>query len=371
MGKRREDREMRKKDMHRTVEAIWSKEKVGYQPFEIFLRVAAFLYGLSIFLRNLFYDMGLFRRQRLPCKVVSVGNITVGGTGKTPMVIYLAGLLKEKGFRPAVLSRGYKGKTKAPINIVSDGNRLFMKPEDCGDEPALIGKSLTGIPVLTGPKRVMTGKVAVEQFGADVLILDDAFQHRQLARDLDIVLVSAGRPLGNGFLLPAGPLRESPASLKRSDLIVRTGVDSEAVPLPVSKPEFRARHRATALFNASTGRHRLLEELRGCRVCAFAGIANPEGFRKTLTAAGAVVVALLPFPDHHEYSREDIRAIQKMAVEEKADLIVTTEKDGVKLNRFHIFLEKIELLRVTMDFASGEKVFVEELLKKLGYSSAD
>jgi len=357
---------MKKKDMQKSVEAIWSKEKIGYQPFEIILRVASFLYRLPVFLRNRCYDMGLIRQEKLPCKVISVGNITVGGTGKTPTVIYLANLLKEKGFRPAVLSRGYKGKAKAPINIVSDGNRLFMKPEDCGDEPALIGKSVTGVPVLTGPKRAMTGRVAIEQFGADLLILDDAFQHRQLARDVDIVLVSAANPLGNGFLLPAGPLRESSASLKRSDLIVRTGVGSEAVPLPVSKPEFRSRHRATALLNAATGLNRPLEDLRGCRVCAFAGIAHPDGFRETLTDAGAVMAVFLPFPDHHAYSREDIREIQKRAEEEKADLIVTTEKDGVKLIRFHMFLEKIELVRVTMDFAPDEKVFAEALLKKLG-----
>jgi len=362
---------MKEKDMRGTVEAIWSEEKIGYRPFEIFLRVASRLYRLSIFLRNRLYDMGLLRQERLPCKVISVGNITVGGTGKTPMVIYLANLLREKGFHPAVLSRGYKGKAKAPINIVSDGNRLFMKPEDCGDEPALIGKSVTGVPVLTGPKRVMTGRVAVEQFGSDVLILDDAFQHRQLARDVDIVLVSAGRPLGNGFLLPAGPLREAPVSLRRADLIVRTGDNAEEIPLPVAKPEFRARHRAAAVINAATGRNYPLEDLRGRRACAFSGIAYPDGFRKTLTEAGVVIAAFLPFPDHHAYSREDIREIQKRAAEENADLIVTTEKDGVKLSRFHMFLEKIDLLRVTMDFTPDDKDFVETLLKKLGHSSAD
>jgi len=362
---------MKKKDMRGAVEAIWSKERIGYQPFEIFLRVVSLLYRLLIFLRNRFYDMGLLRRERLPCKVVSVGNITAGGTGKTPVVIYLARLLKEKGFRPAVLSRGYKGKAKAPINVVSDGNRLFMKAEDCGDEPFLIGKSVAGVPVLTGPKRVITGRVAVEQFGADVLILDDAFQHRQLARDLDIVLVSAVRPLGNGFLLPAGPLRESPASLKRSDLIVRTGDDAEVVSLSVSGPEFRARHRAAAVINAATGLDFPLEDLRGQRVYAFSGIAYPEAFRKTLTAAGVVVVALLPFPDHHVYSREDIREIQKRAEEEKADLIMTTEKDGVKLNRFHMFLEKIHLLRITMDFTPDEKAFSDAVLEKLGHPQAD
>jgi tetraacyldisaccharide 4'-kinase len=360
---------MKKKDMRGTVEAVWTQEKIGYHPFEIFLRGASFLYRLAILLRNRLFDLGLLRQEKLPCKVISVGNITVGGTGKTPMVIYLANLLKNKGFRPAVLSRGYKGKAKAPINIVSDGKRLFMKPEDCGDEPVLIAKSLNGVPVLTGPKRVLTGRVAMEQYGADVLILDDAFQHRQLARDADIVLLDTGKPLGNGFILPAGPLREPSSSLKRADFIVRTGADTVIAAVSSSKPEFRARHQAAAIVNGATGRDYPLENMRGCRVCAFAGIGSPESFRKTLTEVGAVVVAFLPFPDHHSYSREDIREIQKRAVEEKADMIVTTEKDGVKLSRFHMFLEKIDLLRVTMVFIPDEQQFIEALLEKLNHPS--
>ena len=134
---------MKRQNMRVTVEAIWSKEKIGFQPLELFLRGASVLYRFAIFLRNVFFEMGLFRKKKLPCKVISVGNITVGGTGKTPMVIYLADLLKAQGFHPAVLSRGYKGKTKAPVNIVSDGKRVLMKPEDCGDEPVLTVSSLS------------------------------------------------------------------------------------------------------------------------------------------------------------------------------------------------------------------------------------
>lgn len=360
---------MKAKDIQGAVEAVWSKETIGHNPFEMLLRGASFLYRLAISLRNRFYELGLLRQAKLPCKVISVGNITVGGTGKTPMVIYLANLLKEKGFHPAVLSRGYKGKTKAPINVVSDGNRIFMKAEDCGDEPLLIAKSVNGVPVLTGPKRVLTGRVAMEQFGADILILDDAYQHRQLARDIDIVLVNAGRPLGNGFPLPAGPLREPPSSLKRADFIIRTGGGSPTAPIYSSKQEYRALHQAVSVVNGATGRDYPLENLRGSRVCAFAGIASPEAFRQTLSETGAVVVAFLPYPDHHDYSREDIREIQKQAVEEKADMIVTTEKDGVKLSRFHMFLEKIDLLRVAMVFIPDERQFINVLMEHLNRPS--
>lgn len=356
---------VKQKDLRATVEAIWSKEKIGYHPLELFLRGASLLYRLAILARNSCFNMGLLRQEKLPCKVISVGNIAVGGTGKTPMVIYLANLLKEKGFRPAVLSRGYKGKTKAPINIVSDGKRLLMKPEDCGDEPALIAKFLPAIPVLTGPRRVLTGRVAMEQLGADVLVLDDAFQHRQLARDINIVLLNTEKPLGNGYLLPAGPLREPPSSLKRADFIVRTGDDTRITAISSSKPEYYARHQAIAIVNGATGREYPLQNLQGRRVCAFAGIAKPEAFRKTLAEVGAQVVTFLTFPDHHDYSREDIRDIQNKALAEKADMIVTTEKDGVKLSRFHMFLEKIDVLRVAMVFPGDEQEFVRSLMEKL------
>ncbi|HQI25162.1 MAG TPA: tetraacyldisaccharide 4'-kinase [Smithella sp.] len=359
---------MKRQNMRVTVEAIWSKEKIGFQPLELFLRGASVLYRFAIFLRNVFFEMGLFRKKKLPCKVISVGNITVGGTGKTPMVIYLADLLKAQGFHPAVLSRGYKGKTKAPVNIVSDGKRVLMKPEDCGDEPVLIAKSLPGIPVLTGSQRLLTGQVALEQLGADLLILDDAFQHRQLVREIDVVLLNTTKPFGNGALLPAGPLREPPSALKRAHFIVRTGDDAKITSVFSDQPEYPARHQAVALINGATGQASPLQNLRGRRVCAFAGIAKPEAFRRTLIDIGAQVVMFMPFPDHHNYSREDIREIQKMAMEEKADIIVTTEKDGVKLNRFHMFLEKIDLLRIRMVFPDEEQAFVQSLMEKLKQS---
>ena len=214
---------MQKQNLHNSIQDIWKKNEKGYHPLELFLRAVSPLYALSVGLRNYLYDKKISPQKRLPCKVISVGNIVVGGTGKTPMVIYLANLLQKKGFRPAVLSRGYMGKSKSPINIVSDGRRIFMKPEDCGDEPVLISQAAKGIPVLTGPKRFLTGQVALEKFGADVLILDDGFQHRQLARDVDIVLLKTQTPFGNGCLLPAGPLRESPRALKRAGIIFYVG----------------------------------------------------------------------------------------------------------------------------------------------------
>jgi len=354
---------MEKQSLKRTIQDIWDKNEKGYHPLELALRGASCLYAVSVRIRNWLYDIKILPQKRLPCKIISVGNIVVGGTGKTPMVIYLANLLLAKGFRPAVLSRGYMGKSKSPVNIVSDGQRLFMKPEDCGDEPVLISQAAKGVPVLTGPERFVTGQVAREKFGVDVLILDDGFQHRKLARDVDIVLLRAEKPLGNGCLLPAGPLRESSRALKRADMVFHVGNDHER--LPGAESAFQVFHKGNLLLNGATKQEHSLEYLRGRRVGAFAGIASPERFQKTLTDAGADVAFLVSFPDHHFYTREEIRDIQKRTEEEKADMIITTEKDGVKLTAFHMFLEKIYLLRVSMAFVSEEEKFVSSLLERL------
>ena len=354
---------MQKQALYNTIQDIWKKNEKGYRPLELLLRGISPLYAMSIKLRNCLYDKKIFPQRRLSCKVISVGNIVVGGSGKTPMVIYLANLLQEKGFRPAVLSRGYMGKSKLPVNIVSDGRRLFMKPEDCGDEPVLISQATKGIPVLTGPRRFLTGQIAQEKFGADVLILDDGFQHRQLARDLDIVLLKAEAPSGNGCLLPAGPLRESSQALKRADMICYVGNDHKDH--SELEPVFQVFHRGNMLFNGASKQEYALNHLQNRRICAFAGIASPEGFQKTLTDAGAEVAFFVSFPDHHFYTREEIRNIQKRAEEEKVEMIITTEKDGVKLKPFHMFLEKIHLLRVSMAFVSEEEKFVSFLLERL------
>ena len=352
---------MRKQNLYSAVQDIWKKTKKGYRPLELLLRGISPLYAMSVGLRNCLYDKSIFAPKRLPCKVISVGNIVVGGTGKTPMVIYLVNLLQEKGFRPAVLSRGYRGKSKAPVNIVSDGHRLFMKPEDCGDEPVLISQATKGIPVLTGPERFLTGQIALEKFGADVLVLDDGFQHRQLARDADIVLLKAETPFGNGCLLPAGPLRESSRALKRADMIFYVGDDDKGR----AESGFQVFRKGDVLLNGASKQEYPLDYLHGRRICAFAGIASPEGFQKIMTAAGAEIVFFVSFPDHHFYTREEVRNIQKRAAEEKVEMIITTEKDGVKLKPFHMFLEKIHLLRISMAFTSQEEEFVASLLERL------
>jgi tetraacyldisaccharide 4'-kinase len=352
------------------VQKIWNEERPADSTGVIrtCLQFLSLPYRSAIAARNRLYDRGLLRQEKLPCPVISVGNLTVGGTGKTPTVILLATMIREKGCRPAVLSRGYGGSARARINTVSDGKCILMGWRQSGDEPVLIAGAVPGVPVLTGPRRILTGRVAVERFGADVLILDDAFQHRSLFRDLDIVMLDAARPFGNGYLLPRGPLREPQEALRRAHLLIRTGgaerEDSArgVPPLPV----FRGVHRPRELVEAATGRPLPLTELRGVKVCAFAGIGSPESFRQSLTALGAEVVAFRAFPDHHSYTLPDLEALRRQAGESGVGRIVTTEKDGIRLADFPDFLSEIFLLRIGMHITPAE-AFTELIFSRVAY----
>jgi tetraacyldisaccharide 4'-kinase len=338
------------------IRAIWSGERPEDRSgaLSVALRLLSFPYGAAVAARNRLYDKGILRQERLPCPVISVGNLTVGGTGKTPTAIFLANLLGGKGRRPAVLSRGYGGRATAPVNVVSDGNRILMGWREAGDEPVLIAGAAPGVPVLTGPRRLLTGRAAIEKFGADVLILDDAFQHRELQRDFDIVLIDAARPFGNGHLLPRGELREPPAALRRAHLLIRTGAEEDpAEPLRRASdlPTFRGIHRPRGIVEAATGRLLPVASLQGQKVCAFAGIGSPEAFRRSLAALGAEVVSFRTFPDHHPYSSADLDDLRRFAAESNVDRIVTTEKDGVRLADFPDFFKNTSLLRIGMEIA--------------------
>lgn len=333
------------------------------------------LYSGIIRLRNLFYQTGLFKVRKLGCRVISVGNITVGGTGKTPMVIMLANLLREKGYSPAILSRGYGGKQKSRINVVSDGKHILSRPDEAGDEPVLIAKSAGNIPVITGKRRYLTGQYAIEHFGADVLILDDAFQHRSVFRDIDMVLLDEKSPFGNGFVIPVGELREPVSALERADIIVKTGVRRQETGDRGQWPGiseqladthiFEAYRRPGDLLKASTGDSYPLTHLHGKKVCAFAGIARPDSFRETIASAGGEVAAFLSFPDHHVYTAGDLDRIRTAVSKSSAQIILTTEKDGIKLIDFPDFLRDIYLLRIEMKISPSQGQFENIILEKL------
>jgi tetraacyldisaccharide 4'-kinase len=330
------------------------------------------LYGRIVAARNRRFDLGVVKPARLPCRVVSVGNLTVGGTGKTPMVIRLAGMLRDRGYRPVVLSRGYGGTSKSPVNVVSRGSGPLMKEREAGDEPVLIAKSAVGIPVVTGPRRTLTGDWAIKNLNADVLILDDGFQHRHLFRDIDIVLLNAANPFGNGRLLPGGPLREPPSALKRADIIIATGTyddvtTSRTLMLPdgFHAPVFKCYYQPRKLLHGNPETAFPTELLHGKKICAFAGIGNPLAFEKTLAALGADVAVFIPFPDHHRYTQQDIGLIDEKARQCGAQMIVTTEKDMIKIEAFDVFPGDIYALRIEMEFLSGREDFERLLLDKL------
>lgn len=330
------------------------------------------LYSCGVRFRNDLYDREVLKAHRLPCPVISVGNITAGGTGKTPTVIMLAEMLRDRGYKPAVVSRGYKGTYRGTVMTVSDGEAVRTSAERSGDEPALIARKLPGVPVIIGKKRVHAGRHAVERFGADLIILDDGFQHRSLHRDIDILLMDGVRPLGNGFLLPRGLLREGADSMKRAAILVETngGSPSPAVASLRERfcprtPFFQARRKPHGIAGGASREEFPLEHLRDRRVFAFAGIARPEGFQNSLQHLCRGIAGFRAYSDHHRYTEEDVRDIREAFRSSGADLILTTEKDGIKLVDFTDFVRDIFTLEIRMEVVPSITDFEETILSTL------
>jgi tetraacyldisaccharide 4'-kinase len=254
----------------------------------------------------------------------------------------VCGVVLDCGRQPAVLSRGYGGDLEGAVGVVSDGKRVLLGPEKAGDEPVLLARKLPGVPVLVGPDRRVTARQAVDQHGAQVLVLDDGFQHLRLARDLDIVTVDAREPFGNGHCIPRGLLREAPKALGDAGLILLTRTRS-ANPRRVDwaqdavrrynleAPVLRTSYAAVDLVNLHGGEPQPPARLRDLKVLAFAGIGSPEAFFQDLNALGARVLEAIPFPDHHPYGAADVAQLESWARLMNVEALVTTEKDGMRL----------------------------------------
>ncbi len=282
------------------------------------------------------------KRRRLPAFVVSVGNIVAGGTGKTPFVIWMARFLAdEPPCGVAILSRGYGSRMgRNAVEQVPKEGDIAELASRFGDEPALMARRLPEAAVWVGRDRFLSGTAAMESSGAKILLLDDGFQHLQLYRDLDIVLLDAERPYGNGELLPLGPLREPPGSLARADALVLTRAEDPGAAHATrsllearfpGKPVFACSHRLKCFTIGLGGPEAPLDMLRGVPVAAFAGIARPSGFFNALRESGLTLSSVLSFPDHHPYREEDIHRISDQASRSGARLLITTEKDMVRL----------------------------------------
>ena len=307
-------------------------EKPGIAQY-LLLFVPSLIYGAAVRLRLFLYAAGVLRKKKLPCRVISVGNLTAGGSGKTPLAMHIAGILKKNGKRPVIVSRGYKGSARR-ISAVSDGKTVLMGPDEAGDEPYLMASRLVDVPIVIGADRFRAGLFAIEKFSPDCVLLDDGFQHMRLERDLNILLVDSDAGLGNGHLLPMGILREPVSGIGRASLIMLKGSDlkpPDALRIKeTGLPLMGFDYKPSMLYDISEKKPLNPAMFKGKKVFAFAGTANPEAFFKTIKKLGATLTGSLSFPDHHKYTDSDMERIK--AASKESRLAITTEKDAVKLN---------------------------------------
>lgn len=335
-------------------------------PLRFVLRSLSVIYGIIIATRNFLYTRHIYKTRDIPCRVVSIGNLTVGGTGKTPVVIMTARFLLNRGYTVAVVSRGYRRQGKEPF-IVSDGVSLAASPIEAGDEPHIIASALPGVPVVVGADRYKAAQLAYDRFRPNVLLLDDAFQHRRLYRDVDIVTLDAHSPYGNERLLPRGILRESPYSISRAKAVIVTryheGLRREKIERMIrfynrTVPVFLSRHIPSGLRPAGhdagedtmdvSQRFTKPQELSGIRIAALSNIACPDSFRQMLDSLGADVVFHRIMEDHHRYIEQELDGVQKESVDAGAEILVMTAKDernlpdGYQFKRIRAYVLDIE-----------------------------
>lgn len=335
--------------LHRRV--VSNERGVGLAILRVLLVFPALAYAAIATIRNALYDRGILPSVRAEARVISVGNLTAGGTGKTPVVIALARAALRAGLRPAVLIRGYRKAGSSE-----------------SDEARLLERALSGVPVVVGPERARSAQIAIAH-GADLLLLDDGFQHRRLARDVDVVLLDARDPFGGGWQLPRGFRREPQRGLRRARVVILTRADRVGgrgeprieqliadVRRAAARPDLPVlleNHRATALVDRQGAVVASIAELRAVRVFVFSGIGDPHTLSETVRAVGAEVVGSSTFPDHHEYREDDLRRIFVAATAANAQRIVTTEKDLVRLEGRHLERE-ITALRIEAEFDGGD-----------------
>ena len=380
--------------LRRKIERVMVSDKLfsRLSPVSV-LTTLSMIYGAAVKLRAGAYRSGRLISRKLPCKVISIGNITTGGTGKTPMTLYLAERLHRLGWRTAVVSRGYKGGAEDTGGIVSDGRKIFMTPAAAGDEPYLLASRLlsAAVPVVVGRKRYDAGMLAVKHFKPDVIILDDAFQHLQLSRDIDLVLLDRRRPLGNTHLLPRGTLREPVSALSRGDIFILTRaapgpnrIDCGNLPdgFLRGRPLYCSVHvpELVSWIKAGRGMAALETErleagdtkrLTGRRVFAFAGIADNSDFKKTIQDLNCDLRGFMGFADHHHYTDRDVAALLQAARQSGAEIMCTTEKDAVRMAPRRQWPMDLAVIGVGISFDSDGAAFEAEIVKRLGRKRGD
>ncbi len=380
--------------MRETFQAWWEAGETFYLEVNFEQRrgkraalLRAFLFGLSkifeviVKLRLFLYNVRIFRDSTLGIQVIAVGNLTVGGTGKTPVVEKFATALRDQGRTVAILSRGYRSKPpplskrlidkllfrddRTPPRVVSDGKSLLLDSETAGDEPYMLASNLKDVVVLVDKDRVKSGRYAIEKFGCDTLLLDDGFQYWKLrGRRRDIVLIDCQQPFGNEHLLPRGTLREPPSHLARANTIFITKSDGDTARLRARI----ARHNPTAgiiecihhplyFEDVFTGEQHGLDLLKGKRVASFSGIAQPESFERSLVKLGGELVYAKRFADHHRFTQQEILNAINRGKKRQAEVIITTQKDAVRFPKIDRRDLPIYFMRVEIKILSGAKDF--------------
>src|SRR5436309_1962563 len=346
------------------------------------------LFALAVKVRRLLYNVRILRDSTLGVQVIAIGNLTVGGTGKTPVVEKFARELQNQGRTVAILSRGYRSKPppfasrlvkklllqddKTPPRVVSDGKSLLLDSETAGDEPYMLASNLKDVVVLVDKDRVKSGRYAIEKYGCDTLLLDDGFQYWKLkGRRQDIVLVDRQQPFGNERLLPRGTLREPPSHLARATTIFITKSDGDTEELRRRIAQFNPTasvieciHHPLYLEDVFTGQRAELEILKGSRVASFSGIAQPESFEQSLVQLGAELVYTKRFADHHRFTQQEVLNAINRSKKRQAQHIITTQKDAVRFPKIDRRDLPIYFMRVEIKILNGADDF-QDCVRKI------
>ena len=339
------------------------------------LRTLGYLYGAAQWLRAAGYRLGWPRPYRAPCPVISVGNLAAGGTGKTPMVVWLAELLAASGHRVAVVSRGYRQQDGRPVTVVSDGRGSRLTPPAAADEAAMVAARLPEVVVVTAPARWRAIDVAVRKLRCDCVVLDDAFQHLAVARDLDLCLLDADHPFANGAVLPGGLLREVPSALGRADFAVLTRAGGDGAGATVARLARRFPHLGVAVTRHVVGGVVRLGgggsggDVAGSRLACLCGIGRPDAFRTAVEGLGVEVAHLFAFGDHHPFSAGDLRTVAEQATAAGATGLICTEKDAVKIDPAWSPLP-IWVVRLEMEIVSGGNALWRRVVEVVGARDA-
>ena len=350
---------------------LWGDTPGFFGFFRFPFTVVSWCYGGVSALRRWFYRKGLFSKKKVACPVVSIGNITAGGTGKTPMAIYLAEQWHEKGVKVGIVSRGYRRKNKAAVVLVSEGTGPCTTPDAVGDEPYLMAERLKGVPIVVAADRFLGCQELIARFGVEVILLDDGFQHLRLHRDVNLLIIDAANPFGNGHLLPRGALREPHSQIKRGDWVIFTRAD-EGLAMgelmrrvaPFQTRMLQSRFEATALIDLCTDECLSPSVLSGKQVLPFCGIGNPDAFLNQLALLGAKPEHPQLFEDHHDYQAHDLAAVRAAAETAGIEWIVTTEKDAVKIKAFLTGCQKVYALRIGPVFTHDLEPLFSRLFEK-------